>query len=130
MDDRIHFTIGSIRSEPILQRTQFCHRGELFHDQIKYDLPFRANWIIANSSVFYGEVDSTKEEEIDIPDIIEIDPDDPMTWRNLRLAYYGTEQYEKAEQCRRTALSLEKEEKQQEYRRKKACTEDKYSLYQ
>ena len=33
------------------------------------------NWIIANSSIFYGDVDTTKTEDIDIPDIIEIDPD-------------------------------------------------------
>ena len=33
------------------------------------------NWIIANSSVFYVDVDTNKEEDATVPDIIEIDPD-------------------------------------------------------
>lgn len=34
------------------------------------------NWIIGNSSVFYGEIDTLKEEDRTVPDIVEIDPDD------------------------------------------------------
>jgi len=33
------------------------------------------NWIIANSSVFYIDIDEEKEEDIIVPDVIEIDPD-------------------------------------------------------
>lgn len=34
------------------------------------------NWIIGNSSIFYVDVDSTKEEDRTVPDIVEIDPTD------------------------------------------------------
>jgi hypothetical protein len=34
------------------------------------------NWMIGNSSIFYVDVDSAKEESTTVPDIIEIDPDD------------------------------------------------------
>ncbi|KKK76893.1 hypothetical protein LCGC14_2859090, partial [marine sediment metagenome] len=46
-------------------------RHPVFVNQIE-----SGNWVIANSSVFYREIDSTKEEEIDVPSIIEIDPSD------------------------------------------------------
>ncbi len=32
------------------------------------------NWVIGNSSVFYGEIDPLKEEDVEVPDVIEIDP--------------------------------------------------------
>jgi hypothetical protein len=35
------------------------------------------NWIVANSSKFYGTVDATKQETKIVPDIVEIDLDDP-----------------------------------------------------
>ena len=34
------------------------------------------NWIVCNSSIFYGEIDSNKEETHSVPDIVEINPDD------------------------------------------------------
>ena len=34
------------------------------------------NWIIGNSSIFYGEIDPLKEASRTVPDIIEIDPSD------------------------------------------------------
>ena len=33
------------------------------------------NWIIGNSSVFFGEIDEVKEEDRSVPSIMEIDPD-------------------------------------------------------
>ena len=48
-------------------------------------------------------------------------PDNGATWSNLMLAYYGTEQYDKAEMCRKRAKKLkqydqkkEEDEKQQQ----------------
>ena len=34
------------------------------------------NWIIGNSSVFFGEIDETKEEKRQVPSVMEIDPED------------------------------------------------------
>ena len=33
------------------------------------------NWVIGNSSIFYREIDPLKEEDVEVPDVIEIDPD-------------------------------------------------------
>jgi len=60
----------------------FCFVGNFTYiDNIRHPVFVNetesGNWMIANSSIFYKEVDPTKEESIDIPDVIEIDPDAP-----------------------------------------------------
>ncbi|MFX1286886.1 MAG: hypothetical protein ACFFB5_24850, partial [Promethearchaeota archaeon] len=47
---------------------------------------------------------------------IQIDGDDDYIWENLRYAYYGVEEYEKAEQCRKRAEKLREEQSGQQHR--------------
>ena len=62
-------------------RGLMCYIGDFTYiDNIRHPVFMNEinnnNWIIANSSIFYGEIDEEKEEEADVPDIIEIDPED------------------------------------------------------
>ncbi len=58
-----------------------CFVGEfIYMDNIKHPVFVseleNGNWIVANSSIFYEEIDNNKEEYSVVPDIFEFDPED------------------------------------------------------
>ena len=72
-------TVGNSIFSPLRGLT--CFVGEFTYiDNIRHPIfvneTGKGNWIIANSSIFSEEIDSSKQEEADVPDIIEINPDD------------------------------------------------------
>ncbi len=58
----------------------------------------------------YAEKDDFKQAISCYKKAIQLDADDDHTWENLRYAYYGIEEYEKAEQCRKRAEELKKDQ--------------------
>jgi tetratricopeptide (TPR) repeat protein len=62
------------------------------------------------------------------------DADNETNWHNLRFAYYGTEEYEKAEMCRKRSEQLkkgvhEKENRQEQQERIRKIVKDNKGYY-
>ncbi len=83
-----------------LTRGLICFVGEFTYvDNIRHPIfvneTRKGNLIIANSSIFFGEIDSTKEEDSIVPDIVEINPDnlldtdDKITSSDIKFSDYS-----------------------------------------